>query len=224
MIGLGLPTVAMGLLSLFMKPSEAAAILLLPSFVTNVWQLAAGPDFRGLAHRLWPTLAAVFVGTVAAAGLITGGNGALVTAGLGIALIAYAVLGLMKVKMHVAPPRALGRPADRRRHRPRHRRHRRVRGACRTLSERPGPVPRRPGAGAGPVLHRLDRGAGRGPAVARRGGHLSRRRLPRRAGPGAGRHVARRLDQAEGGAGSVQALVLRGAGGAGAEIAWKAVQ
>ena len=38
-IGLGLPTVAMGLLGLAMPPVEAAAMLLVPSLVTNVQQL-----------------------------------------------------------------------------------------------------------------------------------------------------------------------------------------
>ena len=44
-IGLGLPTVSMGLLGLLMAPAQAAAMLLVPSLVTNVWQLLAGPRF-----------------------------------------------------------------------------------------------------------------------------------------------------------------------------------
>ena len=40
-IGLGLPTVSMGLLTLVMAPAKAASLLIVPSFVTNVWQLAA---------------------------------------------------------------------------------------------------------------------------------------------------------------------------------------
>ena len=42
-IGLGLPTVSMGLLSLVMAPAKAASLLIVPSFVTNVWQLARTP-------------------------------------------------------------------------------------------------------------------------------------------------------------------------------------
>ncbi|NVZ80096.1 sulfite exporter TauE/SafE family protein, partial [Pseudomonas gingeri] len=41
-IGLGLPTVAMGLLGLAMVPAQAAALLIIPATLTNVWQLAAG--------------------------------------------------------------------------------------------------------------------------------------------------------------------------------------
>ena len=41
-IGLGLPTVSIGLLGLLMTPAEAAAILVVPSLVTNIWQAAVG--------------------------------------------------------------------------------------------------------------------------------------------------------------------------------------
>ena len=42
-LGLGLPTVAISLLALLMTPAEAAALLLIPSLLTNVWQFCAGP-------------------------------------------------------------------------------------------------------------------------------------------------------------------------------------
>ena len=45
----GLPTIAMGLLTLAMPPSAAASLLLVPSFVTNVWQLWLGPSFAAAA-------------------------------------------------------------------------------------------------------------------------------------------------------------------------------
>ena len=35
--GMGLPTVAMGVLGSTMSPVTAAAMLVIPSFVTNVW-------------------------------------------------------------------------------------------------------------------------------------------------------------------------------------------
>jgi hypothetical protein len=50
-IGLGLPTVAMGLLALVMTPAQAAALLVVPSFLTNVWQ-AMGPELTPLVRRL----------------------------------------------------------------------------------------------------------------------------------------------------------------------------
>jgi len=42
-IGLGLPTIAMGLLGALMAPNPAAAILVVPALLTNVWQMWDGP-------------------------------------------------------------------------------------------------------------------------------------------------------------------------------------
>src|SRR5665213_3908128 len=55
-IGLGLPTVAIGLLGLLMTPAQAAAILVVPSLVTNIWQCTAGGDVLALVRRMWPLL------------------------------------------------------------------------------------------------------------------------------------------------------------------------
>jgi uncharacterized membrane protein YfcA len=100
-IGLGLPTVAVGLLGLVMTPSKAAALLLIPALVTNLWQLATGPRFGALLWRLWPLLAGICLGTWVGSWLFVG----LATIGarvaLGAALVLYAVLGLARIELHV---------------------------------------------------------------------------------------------------------------------------
>ena len=101
-IGLRLPTVSMGLLSLVMAPAKAASLLIVPSFVTNVWQLAAGPSFGRLARRLWPMLAGVVVGTLAGTGLLTGSHAGQAAVALGLLLMLYALLGLTSVRFSVA--------------------------------------------------------------------------------------------------------------------------
>jgi uncharacterized protein len=88
--GMGLPTVAMGVLGALISPLAAAALLLVPSFVTNVWQLLAGPSFGRLARRLWPMMAAIVAGTLAGTSLLASGDGTLTTTALGIALVIYA--------------------------------------------------------------------------------------------------------------------------------------
>ena len=103
--GLGLPTVAIGLLSLAMPPADAAALLVVPSLVTNVWQLAAGPKFAPLLRRLWPMMLAICVGTWAGSGLLVGSGAGRASAWLGVALAAYAITGLLKLQLRV-PPRA----------------------------------------------------------------------------------------------------------------------
>src|SRR5512140_1938897 len=98
-IGMGLPTVAMGLLAVVMPPAEAAALLVVPSLVTNVWQMLAGPYLKRLLRRFVGMMIAICLGTWTAGWLGAGmGAGAAAngwaTTGLGLALCLYAVLGL----------------------------------------------------------------------------------------------------------------------------------
>jgi uncharacterized protein len=100
-IGMGLPTVAMGVLALVLPPAEAAAILVVPSLVTNIWQLVAGPRFGALARRLWPMMLAIVVGTVAGAGVLAGNDGGLARIGLGLSLAAYGAVALTGLRLSV---------------------------------------------------------------------------------------------------------------------------
>jgi uncharacterized protein len=98
-IGLGLPTISMGLLTVVMPPVQAAAILILPSLVTNVWQMVAGPALPVVMRRLWPMMLAVCLGTWAGLGLMTGATARFGTALLGVALILYAMTGLAEFRL-----------------------------------------------------------------------------------------------------------------------------
>ena len=106
-IGLGLPTVAIGLLGLMMTPAQAAAILVLPSLVTNIWQFTAGGDWLALLRRLWPLLAGICIGTFIGALLLPTGKGGQATMWLGVALALYAAFGLFNVQFSL-PQRAEG--------------------------------------------------------------------------------------------------------------------
>jgi uncharacterized membrane protein YfcA len=97
-IGLGLPTISMGLLAIVVSPLHAAAILLLPSFVTNVWQMVAGPALGVALRKLWPMMVAVCIGTWAGLGLMTGTTARFGTALLGVALALYAITGLAALR------------------------------------------------------------------------------------------------------------------------------
>jgi uncharacterized membrane protein YfcA len=103
MIGMGLPTVAVGLLGLMMMPARAAAILLVPSLVTNVWQALAGGAARALVRRLWPLLSGICIGTFIAAMWLPNASGGAATLWLGAALALYAALGLFKIHFKVPP-------------------------------------------------------------------------------------------------------------------------
>lgn len=101
-IGLGLPTVSMGLLSLMMPPGQAAALLLLPSLITNLWQLLCGPRLGALCRRLWPMMLCVTLGTLLSAGTLTAIDGRLAPLALGICLTGYALLGFTRFDWRVS--------------------------------------------------------------------------------------------------------------------------
>jgi uncharacterized membrane protein YfcA len=100
-VGMGLPTVAIGLLAEVMAPAHAAALLLVPSLITNVWQLIAGPNCRALLRRLWPMLLGIAAGSWLGSGWLAHDQGGRATVALGAALVAYAVLGLANIKLAV---------------------------------------------------------------------------------------------------------------------------
>ena len=88
--GMGLPTVAMGLLGLLMPPQAAAALLVLPSLLTNLWQLLAGPALAQIVRRLWLMMTGIIIGTLAGSSLLIGLNPRWSALALGAALIVYA--------------------------------------------------------------------------------------------------------------------------------------
>lgn len=92
--GMGLPTVAMGVLSAIMSPVSAASLLVIPSFVTNFWQLFTGPNFVALLKRFWVMMLGIMIGTLAGSWLLTSTNTVYASVGLGATLIVYAVHGL----------------------------------------------------------------------------------------------------------------------------------
>src|SRR5712672_2003987 len=71
-IGLGLPTVSMGLLAVTMQPSRALAIVIVPAIVTNIWQTFAGPYLGDIIRRLWPLMAGTAIGIWLNSGMLTG--------------------------------------------------------------------------------------------------------------------------------------------------------
>jgi len=90
----------MAFLTLTMPPADAAAILVLPSFVTNVWQLA-GPQLARLLRRLWSMQLASALATVATAHWLGAVSSAGAVAGLGAALMLYALTGLAPVRLEL---------------------------------------------------------------------------------------------------------------------------
>lgn len=101
-IGLGMPTVAVGLLSMAMPAPQAAALLVVPAVITNIWQMASGGQFRALLKRLAPLLICICLGNGVGAWLFAGASDAGTSSLLGVALLCYAAFGLSPAKLRVA--------------------------------------------------------------------------------------------------------------------------
>lgn len=93
-IGLGLPTVSLALLTATVGLKEAMALTLVPAFATNLWQGLAGGAFRRITARIWtvllPAVAGIFVGTA----LLAAGDPRLFSALFGGLLATYAAYSL----------------------------------------------------------------------------------------------------------------------------------
>jgi uncharacterized membrane protein YfcA len=100
-IGLGLPTVSIGLMAIWMPVEQAAGILILPVILTNIWQVLAGTALKLVLIRLWTMLVAMMIGSAAAAILIASANQALAAGLLGTMLIIYAALALSGARFSV---------------------------------------------------------------------------------------------------------------------------
>lgn len=99
-VGLGLPAVAMALLGLVMPPAEAASLLVVPTVVTNIWQLYAGPRLGAVTRRFATMMVAICAGVPLGIGLLI--HGAHATVALGAVLVAYGAIGL--IAPHFAIP------------------------------------------------------------------------------------------------------------------------
>ncbi|MCP5083655.1 MAG: sulfite exporter TauE/SafE family protein [Alphaproteobacteria bacterium] len=102
-IGLGLPSVSLGLLTVAADLPTAMALLLVPSFVTNLWQASVGGKAGEIIRRLWPFLLTatftVWLGAQALTQIDLGHLSAL----LGVLLVTYAAISLAGIRMTFSP-------------------------------------------------------------------------------------------------------------------------
>ena len=100
-IGLGLPTVSLGLLTATLDLPTAMALLIAPSLVTNLYQATAGGHARVILCRIWPFLliatATVWLGATA----LTRVDKGVLTTLLGLLLVAYGGLNLAGIRLKI---------------------------------------------------------------------------------------------------------------------------
>lgn len=93
-VGLGLPTVSLAILATFVGVKEAIVLMLVPSFVTNVWQALAGGELVNILKRTWTLLAAAAAVTFVGADILADADTVVLRTMLGVLLVIYAVYSL----------------------------------------------------------------------------------------------------------------------------------
>ena len=104
-VGLGLPTVSLALLTVVFDLATAMALLLVPSFVTNCWQALVGGNGRTILCRLWPFLTMATVTVWLGAQALTRLEPSLLKGLLGLLLVLYALVNLIGFRLAISRPR-----------------------------------------------------------------------------------------------------------------------
>jgi len=102
-IGLGLPTVSLALLAVAFDLPHAMALLLVPSFVTNLWQAAVGSNSRAILRRLWPFFLMATVTVWLGATALTRVDLSLLSALLGALLVVFSIVNLAGLRLTITP-------------------------------------------------------------------------------------------------------------------------
>jgi len=101
-IGLGLPTLSLALLTVATDLPTAMSLLLIPSFVTNLWQAIIGGNIRLVLARSWPFLLAATLTIWIGAQALRHVELALLSALLGALLVAYASASLAGLRLSLS--------------------------------------------------------------------------------------------------------------------------
>jgi len=102
-IGLGLPTVSLAALTVIIDMPTAMAVLLVPSFVTNLWQAAVGGHGLAILGRIWPFLLPATLTVWLGAEALTRLDPPYLAALLGLLLVIYGAAGLAGLRLAVPP-------------------------------------------------------------------------------------------------------------------------
>ena len=93
-IGLGLPTITLGLMTLLLDLPSAMALLIVPSLVTNLWQASVGGHIRGILIKTWPFMVTATTTIWIGAQALSHVDLSYLSALLGLLLITYAAISL----------------------------------------------------------------------------------------------------------------------------------
>lgn len=102
-IGLGLPSVSLALLAVIIDLPSAMALIVIPTFFTNVWQALVGGNGKVLVARLWPFFLLAAITVWIGAGALTRVDLAWLSALLGLLLMVYSIVNLGGMHFKTSP-------------------------------------------------------------------------------------------------------------------------
>lgn len=102
-VGLGMPTISVALLTATMGLSNGLALMVIPTCVTNVWQASYSPNLRAALRRHWLFLSMAVVMVMPGAATLTLVDVELLSAVLGVVLVIYAIANLARFRLRIAP-------------------------------------------------------------------------------------------------------------------------
>lgn len=104
LVGFGLPTMSLALLTASIGLQPAMALMLVPAFLTNLWQGLGGGHLGRLLSRIWPFLLSAALTVWLGAEALTRIEVRWLSMLLGLLLALYALHGLLRPAI-VVPPR-----------------------------------------------------------------------------------------------------------------------
>ena len=98
-IGLGLPTISLAILTTGLGLLPAMGLMIIPSFVTNLWQAFQGGSLLKIARRFWLMMLTVVAGIWIGGKILIISNLFFLTGLLGVLLSVYSIIGLTRYKI-----------------------------------------------------------------------------------------------------------------------------
>ena len=102
LVGLGLPSVSLGLLTVTLDLPTAMALTIAPAFITNAYQASFGLNSLKILLRIWPFILMATVTVWIGVNALTRVDVGLLTAILGFLLVAYGVLNLLGFCLNIS--------------------------------------------------------------------------------------------------------------------------
>ena len=102
-IGIGLPPIAVGVMTLAVPLEDALAIMAIPTLLTNIWQAIYGRDLLALLRRFWTLAVAAVAALLFVAATLGQLGSARASAWLGVMLALYSLFALLAWRPKVSP-------------------------------------------------------------------------------------------------------------------------